>query len=143
VSQPIKFKSGNKKIAEAGLLLRGRLVHNNSIVMWTDIGTGSTSLICITNKTDCCNDEGSSGQWISPRGTAVPSSGSPIIQQYGVHSVRLENPQSSNQSDTGIIYLCNITDADDEQKQFYVGIYADQIKSKYNNTILGYSWSSP
>ena len=104
-----------------------------------DIGVGSASLLCITNKEDCCSDGGASGQWISPGGTAVPSSGSAVIQQYGVQSVQLENPQFSNQPDTGIIYLCNITD-DDEPKYFHVGIYTDQIKSgKYNNMILGYS----
>ena len=106
-------------------------MHNNSIVQWIDIGVGSASLLCITNKTDCCSDDSASGQWISPGDTPVPSSGSAVIQQYGVHSVRLENPQRSNQPDTGIIYLCNITDDDDEPKHFYVGIYSDQIKSKY------------
>jgi hypothetical protein len=105
-----------------------------------EIGVGSASLLCVTNKTDCCNDEGASGQWISPSGTPVPSSGSPVIQQYDVHSVRLENPQSSDQLDMGIIYLCNITDADNKQKHYYVGIYADQIKSEYNNVILKWTF---
>ena len=104
-----------------------------------DIGVGSASLLCITNKTDCCSDGSASGQWISPGGITVPSSSSAVIQQYGVQSVRLENPQHSDQPDTGIIYLCNITGADNRPRHFYVGIYADQIKSKYNNTILGYS----
>ena len=101
-----------------------------------EIGIGSAFLLCITNKTDCCSDDGASGQWISPGGTTVPSSSSAVIQQYGVHSVRLENPQHSDQPDMGIIYLCNITDADDEPKRFYVGIYPNQIESKYNNNIL-------
>ena len=108
-----------------------------------EIGVGSASLLCITNKTDCCSDEGASGQWISPQGTPIPSSDSAVIQQYGVHSIRLENSQllHSNQPDTGIIYLCNMTDADNKPKHFYVGIYTNQIKSKYNNMIPGYYWS--
>ena len=135
MSQPINIL----KIAEAGLLLRGRLLHNNSIIQWMEIGVGSASLLCITNKTDCCSDDGASGQWISPGGTPVPSSDSAVIQQHSVHSVRLENPRYSDQPDMGIIYLCNIIDADDEPKHFYVGIYADQIKSKYNKMLLGHS----
>ena len=104
-----------------------------------EIGAGSASLLCITNKTDCCSDDGASGQWISPGGTPIPSSGSAVIQQYGLHSVRLENPRRSNQPDTGIIYLCNITGADNRSRHFYVGIYTNQGESKYNNMILGYS----
>ena len=127
-----------KKITEAGLLLRGRHLQNNSAIIWMEIGVGRASLLCITNKTDCCNDEGASGQWISPKGTAIPStSGSAVVQQYGMQSVRLENQRHLNRSDTGIIYLCNITDAENKSKHFYVGIYSDQIKSKHNNMIHG------
>ena len=92
---------------------------------------GNASLFCITNKTECCSIDGASGQWISPNGTNVPSSDSAVIQRYGVQSVRLENQQLSNQPDTGIIYLCNITAADGKQKHLYVGIYTNQIESKY------------
>ena len=91
------------------------------------IGHDGTALLCITNKPGCCNG-GTEGWWISPNGEAIPTAEKPdsvIIQQFGMQYVQLEQ-QGGAQPNTGI-YQCNITNAVNQQKVFYVGIFADTM----------------
>ena len=92
-----------------------------------EIGQGSGSLFCLTNKTNCCDAH--LGSWILPNGNkaATPDeSDSSVNQHYGIQSVQLERQREPIEG----IYLCNISDADSEVKQLYVGVYASQQNSR-------------
>ena len=60
------------------LSLNGRNISNDSYVLVSDIGMGSTGLHCNTDKSDCCRDSDhlsgvSQGHWYRPDGSEVMS----------------------------------------------------------------------
>ena len=59
-------------------LFSGVRLSNNSVVLITDIGEDDNSVLCMTNKTDCCSraDGGVGGEWYFPNRTNVDIEGS-------------------------------------------------------------------
>ena len=106
----------------AGLsfFLDGRVLSNNSIVLLSDIGEGSSALYCLTDGELCCSTEagGNRGQWTLPDGS---SSDSNLEFVKGFSSLLL-NRRSSAVGPTGV-YRCLIPDAVNIFRTLYIGIY--------------------
>ena len=115
---------------EVGILLRGHLHGNNSIVNVNDIGEGSKSLLCITNKINCCHRMGTldvQGNWYFPgNDSAVPSAGtdgqSGFYRNRDLSKVRLHRREGIT-SPTGL-FRCTIPNSSDEDQTILIGIYS-------------------
>ena len=117
---------------EVGILLRGHLHGNNSVVTLTDIGEGSKSLLCITNKTKCClhmdqHQLGPQGNWYYPGSdTAVLSYSnrgqSGFYRNRYLSKVRLHRI-SETTSPTGL-FRCTIPDSSDQSLTIFIGVYS-------------------
>ena len=99
-----------------GILLQGLLYLNNSIVSVDDItNTDSGSLQCITNSSQCCNNN--DGNWYSLSGVAIH--GYDVTRGSGV--VRLKRINDTPQ--TGL-FRCEIhVPTHSLTYNFYVGLY--------------------
>ena len=113
--------------AHAGvrLMLRGVQYPNNSIVNITDVGEGDHfALLCLTDKRPCCGmPPNRFGDWYYPNGSIVPQSGdrSSFYRNRGDDGqVRLH--RRSNAMTTTGIYSCEVPDASDVIRTFYVGL---------------------
>lgn len=118
-----------------GILFNGSLYKNNSIISLHDIGEGSKSLFCITNKRNCCrptdtNNSMTLGGWYFPNSSSV-NRGRNIYSIYnnrGPSIVRLNRKQ--NVSTPNGVYRCKIPDGSDVEHNFFVGVYpADNGKN--------------
>ena len=127
------------QFSDIGLTLNNTTFTNNSIVTITDIGTGSTALLCTTTYSPCCYSVNPETQWYFPNGSEVlnsDQSGIPIgdLPFYRtrntpafvlgfpdpIPSVRLNrHPEGTT---TGIFH-CDVPDASEVTQSFYVGIY--------------------
>ena len=77
--QTLKTCSYNNIICLVGVYIQfnGERLSNNSVVLITDIGESNASVLCVTNKTDCCryDDGGAVGEWYFPDRTNVDIEG--------------------------------------------------------------------
>ena len=45
------------------------MIPNNSVVVYRDIGTGSNTLSCVTQRVDCCSEDNeTTADWFTPSG---------------------------------------------------------------------------
>ena len=89
---------------------------------WTDIGEGSASLMCLTNKVDCCRGVSDSGKWLFPNETRVDLvHKTQIHQQYWNNAIFLQR-FNETQLVNGI-FRCDIMDESGDPHHLYVGIY--------------------
>ena len=115
---------------EVGILLHGRLHGNNSIVNVNDIGEASKSLLCITNKINCCQRMGAlvvQGNWYFPgNDSAVPSAGtdgqSGFYRDRDLSKVRLHRRDWIT-FPSGL-FRCTIPDSSDQDQTIFIGIYS-------------------
>ena len=106
------------------------MLANNSIVAWTDIGEGNASLMCLTNKSDCCRDVSESGKWVFPNQTDVHSMNATLVHQlYGNSAIFLQR-QSETQLASGIFH-CHIMDENGTEQHLYIGIYQETPTRKH------------
>ena len=125
------------QIAGIQLTMNGtaELYSNNSIVTRTDIGTGSSALLCITTSPGCCSSVNNQTGWYFPSGKAVPYRGkmretkpyyhtrnNPDISKdhHSLWSVKLH--RNPNGNTTGI-FRCDILDGSQNLQSLYIGIY--------------------
>ena len=115
--------------AEVGLLLNGELKLNNSVVAWSEIGEGSGSLFCLTNKTNCC-EASNSGNWVDPDNSTVSLSLNitGVYQGHRKHSILLQH-QGMAPALKGI-FRCDVEDASNQMQHVYVGIYPQSENSE-------------
>ena len=109
---------------ELGFFLNGRVLSNNSIVLLSDIGEGSSALYCLTDITRCCSFEAGAnrGRWDFPNGLNVGSdSTADFYFSKGFSSILL-NRRSSEGVPAGV-YRCLIPDAGNILGNLYIGIY--------------------
>ena len=113
-----------------GVLLRGHLYANNSIVSLDNIdNTDSRALLCITNNSQCCNIN--NGNWYSPSSTLT---GYDVSRGPGV--VRLKRSNGTPQ--TGV-FRCEIS-IHDLAYNFYIGLYHRHVDG--NNYWLNSQYTS-
>ena len=111
-----------------GLTLNNVQYTNNSLVTITDIGTGSSTLICTTTYWRCCFSVPPPGtHWYFPNGSRVDrintlpyyrSRTSTFVSPPGTVLLH-RNPEGTT---TGI-FRCEIQDANGIFQSLYVGIY--------------------
>ena len=97
--------------------LNGTTYQNNSLVTLEDIGVGdNASLLCITNRTACCQ-----GNWFFPNKTRVPSSAM-MWDFYRTRKHMMVILHRRRGEEDGI-YRCEIHDARDVIQTIYIGVY--------------------
>ena len=92
----------------------------------TEIGEGRNTLLCITNKTDCCKDTNEGDrQWYFPNNGLVRIKGSSddFYRDRSRNVVRL-NRRNNAMSPTGI-FRCDIPSSVHMSNNIYIGIYQD------------------
>ena len=113
-------------LAELGFLLGGMLLPNNSRVLLSVIGEGSSALFCLTDREACCSGSNNRGAWKSPSGSSVSESSSSdsFYVVKGFSSVQL-NRRSSVTEPTGA-FTCLIPSANNSAAQsLFIGIFND------------------
>ena len=115
--------------SDVSLFLNGRIFPNNSIVLLSDIGEGSSGLFCLTNRTRCCSTTAGGerrGAWRFPNGSEVvqESIGGDIYHDRSYSSVIL-NRRNNAVGSTGI-YTCEIPDAGNTTRTLYIGVYGSE-----------------
>ena len=110
--------------------LKGVNYTNNSEVIITDIGSSDDeSLLCITDKTDCCENPNRMGEWYFPDMSMVRvnGSGDSFFRNRGPSVVRLHRRHDVTMP-TGDFY-CEVPDANGVDQRIY-------IRVEGNNDIL-------
>ena len=116
---------------EVGVLFKGHLVPNNSIVTINNIGEGFSELVCLTNDENCC-DSSSGGRWLFPNDSVVPASGD-VYEGRGPSFLSL-NSGSGVEVDNGL-FRCEIPNTEGVDTTSYIGIYSTDLgTSKLLNT---------
>ena len=96
-----------------------------------EIGHGTGSLFCLTNKIDCCSSTPESGSWYFPNCSSVTLSSmgiNAIVQEYAQSSIILQ--QNGNPDIHGIFH-CKILDDNNGTQNLYIGIYLQQNNREY------------
>ena len=115
-------------IAGVGFLLNGRVLPNNSIVLLSDIGEGSSALFCLTDRTRCCSTTAGGekhGVWRFPNGSEIirqTTSHGDIYRNRSYSSVILSR-RNNTVGPTGM-YACEIPDAGSITMILYLGVYS-------------------
>ena len=102
--------------------LNGVYYTNNSIVINTDIGTGTAALFCMTTYRRCCNSRNPETQWYFPNGTQVPNNPALPYQRTRAPTGRVILNRNSESTTTGIFH-CDIRGESGVTQSLYVGIY--------------------
>jgi len=117
-----------------GLSLNRVGYSNNSIVTITDIGTGSSALICTTSYRNCCFPRSPETQWYFPNGSQIPNNPNlPFRRNRGTSPGRMILSHNSEGTTTGIFH-CDILDANNVLQSIYVGIYTGTTGKFYMST---------
>ena len=124
-----------------GFILNGAMRENNSVVAWTEIGEGADALMCLTDKTDCCDSTEPIGasSWYHPIGGTISHtmSNEPYYQTYRKSSILLEH-QSGNVPTVNGVFHCEVVDNNGMMQRLYIGIYpsSDSINRKFHLFII-------
>ena len=111
------------QFSAVGLTLNGVNHANNSIVTRTDIGTGSTALLCTTTLPGCCSSSFPDTQWYFPDGSQVQNNGGlPYYRTRSRVSPSVLLHRNTQGTTTGI-FRCDILDASGVLQRMFVGIY--------------------
>ncbi len=108
------------------MIRSNRAIQNNSHIVLEDVGPSlTTSLICLTNKFPCCDDEDES--WYNPDGSRVlafseQESDSFYQSTFPPQTVNLHRPISADRFPSGIFH-CEINDTANTRRKLYIGIY--------------------
>ena len=99
--------------AVLGFFLNGELIPNNSIVLISDIGEGSSALYCLTDRELCCSRAAGAarGLWRGPEGNVDTNPNAGINSIRGFSSIRLSR-KSRTVMPTGV-YTCLIPSSSD------------------------------
>ena len=102
---------------------------NNSIVLLSDIGEGSSALFCLTDRTQCCSTTAGGerhGVWRFPDGSEVmrESMGRNIYRDRSYSSILLSR-RNTAVGPTGI-YTCVVPDAGNINRTLYIGVYGSE-----------------
>ena len=126
------------QIAGIQLTLNGtaEMYSNNSIVTRTDIGTGSSALLCTTTSPGCCSSLNNETGWYFPSGKVVPNNATlpyyrtrnnPDFRDVRRHSLRsVDLHRNSNGAITGIFH-CDMLNDKGNLQSLYIGIYDSDI----------------
>ena len=120
-----------------GFFLNGAVFLNDSAVLLSDIGEGSSALYCLTDTELCCSIEAGAnwGRWDFPSGTVGTDTTADIYSSNGFSSLLL-NRRSSTGVPTGV-YRCLIPDASNVLRTLHIGIHENirEFKSDHAFTI--------
>ena len=113
-----------------GLLLNGELKNNNSVITWVEIGKESDSLLCLSNKEDCCEATPNSG-WVFPNGSTVDTSSVNAHVYQGRRKNAFLLQRHDDAPSVSGIFHCTIVNASNQPQHLYIGIYSQLSNSKF------------
>ena len=108
-------------------MLNGRVLSNNSVVLLSDIGEGSSALFCLTDRTRCCSTTTGGerhGAWRFPNGSEVDMGGNFYLDRS--YSSVILSRRNNAVGLTGI-YTCEIPDANNARRTLYIGVYGSEL----------------
>ena len=133
----LTFKETLHIVFTGKLVINSTVIPNHGLVLLEDIGeSDAQSLLCLTNRTDCCQPPqspgGEIGNWFFPNGSQVFNKGDgwDFYTNRGPSVVRMHRRRGGV---TGI-YYCKIPDDDGGVQILYVGVYTNttgQLTSLY------------
>ena len=110
------------------LVLNGTVIPNHGLVLLEDIGeSDAQSLLCLTNRTDCCQPPqspgGEIGNWFFPNGSQVFNKGDgwDFYTNRGPSVVRMHRRRGGV---TGV-YRCKIPNRNGTNIVLYIGVYTN------------------
>lgn len=105
------------------LFHNGSFHPNNSIINEDEIGEGAMSLLCFTNKLDCCGELPlRSGKWYFPNKSRVDVQNNGVVYRDKDASVVRLNWRNYSDPPNGV-FRCQIPDMNDTVQNVYVGVY--------------------
>ena len=111
------------------MVLNGQIYTNNSIITAEEIAMfnssiGGDALSCITDKTPCCSQANTTGNWYFPNASIVPtdSESAPYTSRGSNQTVNLNYQGGSFMSG---VYRCEVPDQDNVVQNMYIGIYSN------------------
>jgi hypothetical protein len=109
-----------------GLVFKGSLLPNNSLVMRNEVGNGSDGLTCTSENADCCNGSDAAATdsgWFSPDGSPLHEGRDGATDLYitrGPRYVHLNRITGGTPS----LYWCVVPDRHGTLQRFYIGLYS-------------------
>ena len=108
-----------------GLIHHGEVIPNNSYILADDVNESLGTVLCVTDKIDCCRGNGIDspsphGAWYYPNRTSLSSVGM-LYQERSTSVVRLLHSDGLISSG---LYHCAMPDKSNLNHSFYVGIYS-------------------
>ena len=91
---------------------------NNSFIDWSDITQNDSALLCLTDRTPCCN--ASDGGWWDPQGVAVQEG---IMGANDVYVTRTTSGQIRLNRISGVasgMWRCDISDSSGDTESMYI-----------------------
>ena len=113
-------------IGSVAVVRSNRAIQNNSHIVLEDVGPFlTTALICLTNKSPCCNSE--DGSWYHPDGSRVLAASEKVSDNFYqstflTQTVILYRPIFADNFPSGIFH-CEINDTSNTRRKLYIGIY--------------------
>ena len=115
-----------------GFFLNGRVLSNNSIVLLSDIGEGSSALYCLTDGVECCIAEAGAnrGAWRYPDRSNVGAARTDAFYYIEGYSSISLNKRSSTTGPTGT-YTCSLPNSTETTpRNLHIGIYANEAEGE-------------
>jgi hypothetical protein len=119
--------------AALSFFLNGTILSNNSIVMLSNVHTGSGALYCLTDRELCCGlstGGAERGVWWFPNRDPVPEVTTADIYFTRGFSSLLLNRRSSAVGPTGV-YTCEIPDARNVLRNVQIGLYNNPSEGEF------------
>ena len=120
------------------LFHNGSFLLNNSIINMDEIGEGAMSLLCFTNKLDCCGEVPlRNGEWYFPNESRVPVQNEGVIYRDRGASVVRINWRNYHNPPTGV-FRCQIPDMNDTMQNIFVGVYPRNAGIYHSESLIMY-----
>ena len=124
-------------------MLRNQIYLNNSVVAINDIGQGNNTLLCVTDKLDCCKPRNGTlqGEFYYPNNTLVrnQAQNDSLYRNRGPQVIRL-NRKNDVVVPTGI-YRCEIPDSTGKNRSIYINVTGLRMSCGYPGNVQLTSYS--
>ena len=116
-------------ITGPGIVHRGVLISNNSLITRTDIGVDDDAVYCVVDDANCCGTPSAGngrGEWYFPlMGMYLHLKTQPVFKFYASWTTGavLMNYRGTDGGGASGVFSCKIQDANNILHTFYLGVY--------------------